>query len=86
MRSRHRKTQNNALCKYLWSRMVLREPVVLLGSQVMKGAINGDEDTTSVKSSVCFKLVRKNICSHDIKRHSQKLKLLRFSSRASRTK
>lgn len=45
LRIRYRKPQTNTFCKNLWSRIVLRESVVLLGSQVMKGAINGDEDT-----------------------------------------
>jgi len=72
-------TQNNALCKYLWSRMVLRESVVLLGSQGTKGAINGDEDTTSVKSTLCLNLVRDNVCSpHGIKRHCQQLNFQDF--------
>lgn len=52
------RAQNNALCSYMWSRTVSRDPVVLLGSQEMKEAINGDKDTTSVKSWFCFKLVR----------------------------
>lgn len=66
LRSGYTTTQNNVLCKYLQSRMVFREPVVLLDSQEVKEAITEDEDTTSDKCSFFFKLVRENVCSSHI--------------------
>lgn len=66
LRSGYKTTQNNVLYKYLRSRMVFRESVVLLDSQGVKEAITEDEDTTSDKCSFFFKLVRESICSSHI--------------------
>lgn len=42
--------------------MVLEESLVPLSLLEVKGLVNGDEVTTSVKSSFCFQIVKENVC------------------------